>query len=171
MTWRIWRCWEATRRRWGTQAAKHTRAGRRGLFLPELAPRHGFVLGWLYTPRRRPSDAVDRGLWPIAAFGRRRPWIAAFSRRRRSRDRESMQCRSMNLGIVRICKAAGSAHAPPVPSVSTLQSTYCIDDATHTDLGPKQLSTMMCYRLFLVQWNQCATHHYTSWFCVIKLAF
>ena len=61
----------------------HTRGethkgGSKGLFLPELVPLlHGFVLGWLYTPRRRPSDAVDRGLWPIAAFGRRRPWIAA----------------------------------------------------------------------------------------------
>ena len=33
------RCWEAKwRRRWGIHAAKHTRAGCRGLFLPELAP-------------------------------------------------------------------------------------------------------------------------------------
>ena len=89
MAYGVWRCWEATWRRWGIQAAKHTRAGRRGLFLPELAPLlYGFVLGWLYTPRRRPSDAVDCGLWPIAAFGRRRPWIAAFGRRRRSRDRD-----------------------------------------------------------------------------------
>jgi len=52
----------------------------------------------------------------------RRP-SPAFGRRRRSRDRESMQCRSMDLGIVRACKAAGSAHAPPVPSVTTLKPT------------------------------------------------
>ena len=58
----VWHFWEATWRRWGKQAAKHTRAGRKGLFLPELAPLHGFVLGWLYTSRRRPSAAVDRGL-------------------------------------------------------------------------------------------------------------
>ena len=87
-----------------------------------------------------PSAAGDRGLWPIDAFGRRRPWIAAFGCRRRSRDRESMQCRSMNLGIVGTCKAAGGAHAPPVPSVTT-NCNQPRDDATHNDLGPKQLSS------------------------------
>ena len=95
----LWRCWEETWRRWGIQAAEHTRAGRRGLvpYLNELASLHEFVLGWLYTPRRRPSAAPYRGLWPIAAFGRRRPRIAAFGRRRRTRDRDRCcNCRSMN---------------------------------------------------------------------------
>ena len=41
------------------------KGGSKGPFLPELAPLHGFALGWLYTPRRRPSAAVDR----VAAFG------------------------------------------------------------------------------------------------------
>ena len=73
MAWRMALLGSSTWRRWGIQAAKHTRARRRGLLLPELAPLHGSVLGWLYMPRRRPSAAVDRGLWPIAAFGLRPP--------------------------------------------------------------------------------------------------
>ena len=44
-----------------------------------------------------------RGLWPIAAFGRRRPRIAAFGRRRRSRDRDRCcNCRSMKF-VAKIC--------------------------------------------------------------------
>jgi hypothetical protein len=118
------------------------------------------------------SVAVDRGLWPIAAFGRRRPWIAAFGRRRRSRDRESMQCRSMNLGFARrACKAAGSA-------CTRATCSFCDNTATNLEMtrpmriwARNNYQATMCYRLFLVQLNQCATHHYTSWFCVTKLAF
>ena len=56
----VWRCWEAKwRRRWGIHAAKHTRAGCRGLLLPELAPIRSTEVKWLQLIRmfvRIPRD-------------------------------------------------------------------------------------------------------------------
>ena len=98
----------------------------------------------------------------------------AFGRRRRSRDRESMQCRSMNLGIVKTCKAAGTC-ARATCSFCDSTATSLRDDATHKDLGPKQPSSNDVLPAFFTTRHgfasQCATHHYTSWFCVTKLAF
>ena len=61
----------------GHTSGETHKGGSKGPFLtsylnPELAPLYGFVLGWLYTPRRRPSAAVDRA----AAFGRSLPSAA-----------------------------------------------------------------------------------------------
>ena len=56
--------------------------------------------------------------------------------------------------------------------------SFCDNTATNLEMtrpiriwARNNYQATMCYRLFLVQWNQCATHHYTSWFCVTKLAF
>ena len=58
----------------GAYKRRNTQGRVEGAFFPdqnELAPLHGFVLSWLYTPRRRPSAAVR-----IAAFGRSLPSAA-----------------------------------------------------------------------------------------------
>ena len=103
----VWRCWEATWRRWGIQAAKHTRAGRRGLFLPELAPPSARVRARLALhaptpavghpsiatfdrsrPSAAPSSTVDRGLRPL-------PQIAGS----RSMLQQQLNCRSIKARI------------------------------------------------------------------------
>ena len=106
-------------------------------------PMHGGSTAVEQPGRERCSAARRRSL------EQRRP-SAAFGRRRRSRDRESMQCRSMNLGIVRTCKAAGSAHAPPVPSVTALQPALEMTRPIRTWARNNHQATM-CYRLFLLQ--------------------
>ena len=150
---------------WNIPSAASAEAAQRLLQPPRARGRHGGRAAGPGAVLGRPTPK------PRAATAK--PCLRPPPQIARSRiDAMPIRCRSMDLGNVRTCKAAGQQCARATCSFCDSTATSLRDDATHKeDLGSKQLSSNGVLPAFLkVQWNQCATHHYASWFCVKTLA-